>query len=58
VFDGFDGFDEIDVSGPFEVLSSAGSDVALVGVEKGRHGGASARGSASTSRRYSVPRTA
>jgi len=30
----FDGFDEIDAIGPFEVLSSAGFDVTLVGVEK------------------------
>jgi transcriptional regulator GlxA family with amidase domain len=30
----FDGFDEIDAFGPFEVLSSAGFDVALVGVDK------------------------
>lgn len=30
----FDGFDEIDAFGPFEVLSSAGLDVTLVGVEK------------------------
>jgi len=30
----FDGFDEIDAFGPFEVLSSAGFDVTLVGVEK------------------------
>jgi putative intracellular protease/amidase len=30
----FDGFDEIDVFGPFEVLSAAGFDVALVAVER------------------------
>jgi putative intracellular protease/amidase len=30
----FDGFDEIDAFGPFEVLSSAGFDVALVAVER------------------------
>src|SRR5262249_35243599 len=30
----FDGFDEIDVFGPFEVLSSAGFDVALAAVER------------------------
>jgi transcriptional regulator GlxA family with amidase domain len=30
----FDGFDEIDAFGPFEVLAGAGFDVALVGVEK------------------------
>ena len=30
----FDGFDELDVFGPFEVLSMAGFDVALVAVER------------------------
>jgi putative intracellular protease/amidase len=30
----FDGFDEIDVFGPFEVLSAAGFEVALVAVER------------------------
>jgi transcriptional regulator GlxA family with amidase domain len=30
----FDGFDEIDVFGPFEVLSAAGFEVALVAVEQ------------------------
>jgi putative intracellular protease/amidase len=30
----FDGFDEIDVFGPLEVISSAGFDVALVAVER------------------------
>ncbi|MEU1400682.1 hypothetical protein ABZ403_32110 [Micromonospora zamorensis] len=30
----FDGFDELDVFGPFEVLSMAGMDVRLVAVER------------------------